>query len=108
MIDSHHGWNVSFKPLVLGYVLSLSLALAAYRIVSHYHLKVNVLMPTIIAIGTVSALLQMIFYFHIGLESKPRWNLMMFLFMVFVTIVLVGGSLWIMTNINYNLMPDMK
>ena len=105
MIDEHHGWNVSFKPLVLGFILSIILTVAVYRIVAHYHLKHTTLMFTVVTLGSIQALLQLIFFLHLGLESKPRWNLVMFLFMVLVTIVLVGGSLWIMHNLSENVMP---
>ena len=54
----------------------------------------------------VEGLKHSIRYLHLGLESKPRWNLMMFLFMVLLIFVLVGGSMWIMYNLNYNVMPS--
>ncbi|MEM7175254.1 MAG: cytochrome o ubiquinol oxidase subunit IV [Chlamydiota bacterium] len=104
MIDAHHGWNVSFKPLILGFVFSLILTLAAYRIVVYYHLSCWVLTFTLIGLGVIQTLIQLVFFLHLGLESKPRWNLMMFLFTVLLMTVLVGGSLWIMHNLNYNVM----
>lgn len=105
MIDAHHGWNVSFKPLIIGFIFSLILTLAAYRIVVHYHLSCWVLTFTLIGLGVIQAFVQLVFFLHLGLESKPRWNLMMFFFTVLLIIVLVGGSLWIMHNLNYNVMP---
>src|SRR3546814_1615888 len=41
-----------------------------------------------------------------GKGSDSRWNLIMFLFMVLVVFIVVVGSLWIMANLNYNMMPD--
>ena len=105
MIDAHHGWNVSFKPLVIGFLLSLILTLAAYRIAAHYHLMNAVLAVTIVGLGIIQALLQLFFFMHLGLEAKPRWNIMMFLYMVLLVVILVGGSLWIMHNLNYHMMP---
>lgn len=105
MIDLRHGWTVSFKPVFLGFTLSLILTVAAYRIVTHYHLSNHVLILTVFGICLVQALLQLIFFLHLGLEEKPRWNSITFLFMVLVIIVVVGGSLWIMENLSYNLMP---
>ncbi|MCB1110088.1 MAG: cytochrome o ubiquinol oxidase subunit IV [Chlamydiia bacterium] len=107
MIDQHHGWNVSLKPVWIGFILSLVLVFAAYRIVDHYHLKHELLMTTIVLIGCVTAIIQLIFFLHLGLEEKPRWNLLMFVFGVVLIIVLIGGSLWIMNNLNYNVMPNM-
>ncbi|MCB1106579.1 MAG: cytochrome o ubiquinol oxidase subunit IV [Chlamydiia bacterium] len=105
MIDQHHGWNVSFKPLVIGFILTLVLIFAAYRIVAYGHLTQTLLMTSIILIGCITAIVQLIFFLHLGLEERPRWNLMMFLFGVALIAVLIGGSLWIMSNLNYNVMP---
>lgn len=108
MIDQHHGWNVSFKPSFLGFVLSLVLTFAAYRITSQHHLHNSVLIWTVLGLGALQMFLQLIFFLHLGLESKPHWNSISFLFMVLVIVVVIGGSLWIMSNLNYYLMPEMK
>jgi cytochrome o ubiquinol oxidase operon protein cyoD len=107
MIDHHHGWNVSFKPLWIGFILSLVLVVAAYRIVDHSHLTHGLLVGSIIAIGCVLALIQLIFFLHLGLEDKPRWNLLILVFGVVLMTILIAGTLWIMSNINYNAMPGM-
>ncbi len=106
MIDQRHGWNVSFKPVILGFVFSVILTLAAYRIVTHYHLTNSVLFICIIGLAIVQAMVQLIFYLQLCLEEKPRWNFLMFLLMVFVIVVLVVGTIWIMKNLGYNLLLD--
>ena len=108
MIDAHHGWNQSYKPQFLGFITSLVLTLAAYRIVTHYELTDFLLTLTVFGLATLQALLQLFFFLHLGVESKPQWGLITFLFTVLVIIVVIGGSLWIMNNLNYNLMSTMK
>lgn len=107
MIDAHHGWNVSFKPQFLGFVLSFILIIAAYRIVANHHLSDGLLMMTLVGLAFMQTLIQLVFFLHLGLETKPHWNMITFLFTVLVIIIVIGGSLWIMNNFNYNLMPDM-
>lgn len=106
MLDARHGWNVSFKPGILGFIFSLALTVAAYRIVTYYHLKHEVLIFTIFGFGIVQALVQLVFFLHLGLaEEKPRWNLIFFCFTVVVLIIVIGCSLWIMHHLHYNLVP---
>ncbi len=105
MIDRHHGWNRSLNPLFLGFVLSLLLLVSAFRVDVYHHLSNTLLNITIVSIAFVQVVLQLIFFFHLGLEDKPRWNLITFLFVVLVIIIIIGGSLWIMHNLNYNVMP---
>jgi len=108
MIDAHHNWNVSFKPITIGFIVSLILIAASYRIVTHSHLSNTWLIASVIVLGCTQALLQLIFFLQVGLEAKPHWNTIMFLFMVLLVVILVGGSLWIMHNLSYNLMPSME
>lgn len=107
MIDMRHGWNVSVKPVILGFIFSAIVLLAAYRFETHYHMSSGWFTFTVITLAIAQAVLQLMFFMHLGLEEKPRWNAMMLGFMAFLIFVLVGGTLWIMANLNYNVMPEM-
>jgi len=107
MIDTHHGWNFSFKPIFIGFVLSVIFTAAAYRIVTHYHVSKMMMTEAVVILAVAQAVLQLIFFLHLGLESKPRWNTFMFLSMLFFIVVLVAGSVWIMWHLGYNTMPEM-
>lgn len=43
-------------------------------------------------------------FLGLGKEAKPRWNILIFLFMSLVCAILVIGSIWIMYHLDYNLM----
>lgn len=107
MIDKYHSWNISYKPPVIGFILSLVLLVAAYRFEVHHHLQGSALIFAIFGFAILQALIQFVFFLFLGLESKPRENTIIFLFMVLVIIIIVGGSIWIMSNLNYNMMPQM-
>lgn len=108
MLDKHHGWNLSFKPTIIGFVISILLTLGIFRIVDRYHLTDWALTYTIFGFAFAQAILQLVFFFHLGFESKPHWNTITFLFVVMVIVIVIGGSLWIMNNLNYNVMPPME
>ena len=104
MIDRHHGWNKSFKPLFIGVTISFILLIAAYRVDTRYHLPPNTLMWTLILLAFGQVIFQCIFYLHIGLEDKPAWSSYSLYFLIAVLTIVIGGSVWIMANIDYNLM----
>lgn len=108
MIDTRHGWTLSFKPQFIGFVLSVLLTVAVYRIVVHRELTEFLLVATVSAFCVLQALIQLFFFHHIGMESKPHWVTITFLFTVLVLVIIIGGTLWIMNNLNYNLMPPME
>lgn len=104
MIHSSHKWNTGTTPVVTGFILSLALTLIAYFFVGQELFSPKVLTYLVMLLGGIQALVQLVFFLHLGVEERPRWNLMMFLFMLLIIIVIVCGSLWIMQNLNYNLM----
>jgi cytochrome o ubiquinol oxidase operon protein cyoD len=105
MIDPHHGWNKSHKPQFIGFVTSLLLTLAVYQIVTLHQVTGSLLTWTIVLFAIFQILLQLFFFLHVGMEAKPQWGLVTFLFTTLVIVIVVGGSIWIMNNINYDLMP---
>ena len=42
-----------------------------------------------------------------GQEAKPRWETLIFCFMVLILLIIVIGSLWIMNDLNERVMPEM-
>jgi len=108
MIDLRHGWNLSYKPQFLGFIFSLLLTVAVYRFVTHRELTHSLLTLTVVIFCILQALIQLFFFLHVGMESKPHWATITFLFTVLVIAIVLGGTLWIMSNLNYDLMPSME
>ena len=106
MINISHSWNRSLKPLVWGLVLSAIMILATYWVYTVG--DSTAVCITIIFMGMIQALIQLFTFMHLGLEGRPHQGLMLFLFMILIMILIVGGSVWIMKNLGYNVMPDMK
>lgn len=104
-MDLKHRWNLSFKPLIGGGIVSFSFLLFSYLFAKHTIFLGKDLDFILMTLAVFQALIQLIFFLHLGIESKPRWNLMLFFFMVLVIFIVVSGSIWIMHNINYNAMP---
>lgn len=91
---------------VTGFVLSLILTLGSYFAVTLHLLEPLHLMIAISTFAVVQAFVQLFLFLHMGQEKKPHWKLTLFLFMALVLVVIVFGSLWIMNNLNYNLMMN--
>lgn len=100
------------KSYISGFVISLILTLTAFALVaqhidsSHEALPHAVLIPIVVGLAITQLVVQLVFFLHLGRESKPRFNLTAFLFMIMVVVLLVGGSLWIMANLDYHGMYD--
>ena len=95
----------SLTTYFVGFVLSLLLTFTAYFLVVDKVFTGGSLDLAIVALGVVQMIVQVIFFLHLGSETKPRWNLFLFIFMLIIIVTVVFGTLWIMNNLNENLMP---
>ena len=100
--SAHHG---SLMTYVIGFVLSVGLTLLAYVAAVNEFLTGWSLVIFLITLAIAQLLVQLIFFLHMGRESRPRWNLMVFLFMALMVLVIGIGSVWIMHNLDYRMMP---
>jgi cytochrome o ubiquinol oxidase operon protein cyoD len=89
-----------------GYIFSIVLTLVAFALVSSHSLDESLLTYLIIGLALIQLVIQLNFFLHIGEESSPRWNLIAFMSTVFLILLIVVGSLWIMNNLNYNHMTS--
>lgn len=99
----------TYRTYIAGFGLSLLLTFAAFGAVwAHLDrglLSVPILIAVIMVLAMAQLMVQLLFFLHLGSETKPRWNLASLLFMLLVLIIIVGGSLWIMKNLNYHMTP---
>ena len=108
MIDRNHGWIVSYKPIFLGFLLSIIITSALFRIADRSLLSGTFFTISIYGLAFLQAIVQLVLFMQVGLESKPRWYTISLLFSLLVIFIIIGGSMWIMQNLNYNLMPMPK
>jgi cytochrome o ubiquinol oxidase operon protein cyoD len=104
-VIAHHEPNTGTPTsYTIGFGLSVALTLVAYLLVVNQKLSHRWLLATIVTLALVQFLVQVVFFLHLGTETKPRWKLLVFLSMVSIVAILVIGSIWIMDNLNYHMM----
>ncbi len=94
----------STRTYFIGFLLSIILTLLAYGTVTSGAFSRGLVIAFIIGFAIVQLFVQLVFFLHLGSESTPRWRLVTLAFGVLVVAIVVFGSLWIMDNLNYNMM----
>ena len=101
--------EVSVSSYVTGFGLSMALTLGAYSLV-RIHLNNGHTAPSdqnllylVAVLAVVQLFVQLIFFLHMNRETKPRLNGLIMSFAALIVLIIVGGSMWIMTNLNYNM-----
>jgi cytochrome o ubiquinol oxidase operon protein cyoD len=102
-LESNHG---TIKSYVIGYLLSLLLTFIPYNLVVNEMLKGTALLVAILFIAMLQLIVQIVFFLHLGRGPKPDWNLYFFISTFSLILVVVGGSMFIINNITYNMLPS--
>lgn len=95
-------------PRIIGYVASLLLTITAFIIFFrpdffHLSMKMNILVILILAVLQCSA--QSIFFLNVLNEKRPHWNLVVFASTISMIVIIILGSIWIMNQLDYHMMP---
>lgn len=103
--DHGHGdAHGSLKSYVVGFGLSVLLTLASFGTVMSGAVPHHLMMPGIVVFAVAQLLVQLVFFLHMGTSPGKRGNLAIMLFTVLILAIVVIGSLWVMHNMNANMM----
>src|SRR3990167_9007581 len=90
---------------VVGMILCVILTLVPFMSLM-YDVLSDVVKMTIIFISAIlQFLVQVICFLRLNAKNEQsRMNLMSFIFTLIILVVLIGGSVWIMWSLHYNMM----
>lgn len=103
-ISEHEPHQASFYKYLFGFASSVSLTLAAYMLVVRHVFNVELIMALVGVLAIAQLIIQLLFFLHVGQELRPRWKLLALIFMIVIVLIFVLGSLWIMANLDNNMM----
>jgi cytochrome o ubiquinol oxidase operon protein cyoD len=101
--------QVSVKLRVLGYLVGLGLAVlltATSFFVAGTDLVWQPSIPVAIIVLAIAQMgVHLVFFLHITTGADNTNNVMALAFGLLIVFLVIGGSLWIMANLNHNMMP---
>ena len=104
-------YNAGVVTYMTGFVLSLVLTLASFGLVwrvtetSGSQLSRGAVIGLLVVLASLQLVVQIVYFLHMSTERKARWTMLSGAFAVMVVLILVIGSIWVMNNLNYNMMP---
>lgn len=105
-VSEHNAHPLSLGKYILGFLASVTLTMAAYLLVTRGTTSKDLVVGILAVLAVIQFVVQMVFFLHVGDERRPRWKLMVMFLMLGVVLILVGGSIWIMNNLNYRMMDS--
>ena len=100
-IEQRHA-PVRYLSYIVGFVLSVITTLVAYFFVVNGTFPAAVLLYVVAGLAVIQLVVQVVFFLHIGRGS--HWKLITFLFTAVFVVIVVVGTIWVMNNLNYNMM----
>lgn len=89
---------------ITGFLLSIFLTIVPYVMVTERVFGRDSLVIGIVFFAIAQLCVQVLFFLHIPAKAKPYWNIIVFVYTLLIVAFLVIGSLWIMHNLNTNMM----
>jgi cytochrome o ubiquinol oxidase operon protein cyoD len=101
--------EVRVGPRLLGYVVGLGLAIlltATSFFIAGTDLVWQPSIPVAIVVLAIAQMgVHLVFFLHITTGADNTNNVLALGFGLLIVFLVIGGSLWIMANLNHNMMP---
>ena len=94
----------SVKSYMTGFILSIILTVIPFWMVMSGSASHAVILGTILVTAVVQIVVHLVYFLHMNSKSDEGWILIAFVFTVIIIAIVVVGSIWIMWNLNYNMM----
>ncbi|MGI4718085.1 MAG: cytochrome o ubiquinol oxidase subunit IV [Janthinobacterium lividum] len=107
--DGHTSFvtHYSLKDYAIGFVLSLILTAIPFWLVMGHVLPPETTKYVIMGFAAVQFVVQMIYFLHMNSKSEGGWNMMALILTVVLLVIVLAGSIWVMSHMNANMMPAM-
>ncbi len=99
-------WHGSLHSYVIGFIGCLATTGLSFFLVVFNFIFFQKTIYIIAALAIFQAIIQLLFFLHLGQEDKPKWESLVFYFMIMVLLIITIGSLWIMSDLHTRVMPN--
>jgi cytochrome o ubiquinol oxidase operon protein cyoD len=92
------------KPYLIGFALALLLTLISFGLVASRALAPASTAASIAVAAAAQIIVHLRFFLHLDFKPKSQENLLALAFAAVVIFIMVGGSLWILFDLNGRMM----
>lgn len=97
-----------FRSYMTGFVLSVILTAIPFALVMSGGLESRALTALIVLLfALVQIVVHMIYFLHMDLHAEGGWTVTALVFTLIIVVICLAGTMWVMHNMDTNMMPDM-
>lgn len=94
----------SVKDYMIGFVLSIILTAIPFWLVMDGSASHSTILTVVLVCAVVQVLVHLRYFLHLDTKTEDGWNMVAIVFSAIIILIVVVGSIWIMWNLNYNMM----
>lgn len=103
---TQHGSHGSMGTLMTGFALAALLTIVPFALVmGEVQISRTAMIGLIMGLAAVQILVHLVFFLHVNRSAEGGWTLAASIFSVIILVIVLAGSLWVMHNMNENMMP---
>lgn len=104
--EAAHGGHGTFGRLMTGFALAALLTLVPFALVmGEVHMARSTLVAIIMGLGAVQIVVHLVYFLHVNRQAEEGWTLAATIFSVIILVIVMAGSLWVLHNMDANMMP---
>ena len=105
--DDHDdiGYHATYGGYMTGFARSVLLTAIPFWLVMAKVLPPSATVPVILGFAAVQMIVHMIYFLHMNAKVEGGWSMLALLFTALLVVILLAGSIWVMYNMNINMMP---
>lgn len=108
MAEHHEDSHGSMGQLMTGFVLAAILTIIPFALVmSGVEMNRTLLVGIIMLLAAVQIIVHLVYFLNLKNNAEGGWTMAGTLLAVIILAIILVGSLWVMHNMNVNMMPPM-
>ncbi len=101
--EASHG---TMGQLMIGFALAAILSIIPFALVMmETDIAPTTLVAIIMGLGAVQIVVHLVYFLHLKSSTEEGWTLAATVLAVVIVAIVLAGSLWVMHNMNANMMP---
>ena len=108
--DGHdaHVPHSTLRGYATGFVLAVILtAIPFYLVMNKVFSSSGTAALVLLGLAAVQVVVHMVYFLHMNTKVEGGWSMLAMLFTIMVVFIMLSGSIWVMYNMNTNMMPSM-
>ena len=98
--------HATMRDYVIGFTLSVILTAIPFWLVMTGTFSAAATAAIITVFAIVQIVVHMVFFLHMNAKAEGGWTLSTLVFTVIVVVIMLAGSLWVMSHLHTNMMPQ--